>query len=85
MEAYRMCVSRKPVARVEYVRVKDGKPASVIYEVMSDGQEVFSESEFDELRWYAFEPSDFELQAARRLRAQGKGQSGQGAGVDLNA
>ena len=63
--------------RTEYRRrEKDGSLTSVIFEVFDDGQEAFSETGYNELRWYRFEPSSPERQAARELLRRGEATSG---------
>ena len=61
--------------RVQYFRHRRGISRFVIYDVDSNGVERFSCQDPGDVRWFEFEPSDAERDAARQLLAKSRERS----------
>jgi hypothetical protein len=55
--------------RVRYTKTVGGMRKYVIADLLEDGGGDFAESEVGEVRWYPFEPTPEEAEAARKLLA----------------
>ena len=75
----------RPDDRVHYFRREQGVWKCVIYEVDADGKEDFREQESGEVRWYPFEPSQWERCTARELFQRASGRLAWEIRVDADA